>query len=88
MKQIVVTGAVGFIGRNAVAELNRRGHRNLLLVDALGTDEKWKNLIGLQFEDLIGPAEFLKRVESDSIGDTSAIIHLGACSATTEKAQV
>ena len=44
---IVVTGAAGFIGRNVVAELNHRGHQNLLLVDLLGTTEKWANLVGL-----------------------------------------
>jgi nucleoside-diphosphate-sugar epimerase len=40
---IVVTGAAGFIGRNTVAALNRRGHEDVLLVDALGSDEKWRN---------------------------------------------
>lgn len=85
MKQIVVTGAAGFIGRNTVAELNRRGHTNLLLVDLLGTDEKWKNLIGLQFEDLISPADYLKRIQDNTADPAEAIIHLGACSATTER---
>src|SRR5579863_341917 len=49
---IVVTGAAGFIGCNCVAALNARGIDNLLLVDRLGNDEKWRNLIGLRFEDL------------------------------------
>ena len=42
--RIVVTGAAGFIGRNLVAELNRRGYDHLLLVDNLGTEDKWRNL--------------------------------------------
>lgn len=83
-KTIIVTGAAGFIGRNAVAELNRRGYDNLLLVDVLGTDDKWKNLIGLKYEDILSPAELLKRVEEKSLGDVSGVVHLGACSATTE----
>ena len=82
---IVVTGAAGFIGRNVVAELNARGHDNLLLVDQLGTDEKWQNLIGLRYENLISPAEYLQRIESNTATPVSAIIHLGACSATTER---
>lgn len=82
---IIITGAAGFIGRNVVAELNRRGHTNLLLVDRLGTDEKWKNLIGLQYEDLIDPDTFLSRVEANAISGVQSVIHLGACSATTEK---
>ncbi len=79
-KPIVVTGAAGFIGRNVVAELNARGHDDLILVDHLGTDEKWKNLIGLQYEDLLSPAQYLEKLPA-----ASGIIHLGACSATTEK---
>jgi ADP-L-glycero-D-manno-heptose 6-epimerase len=84
-KQIVVTGAAGFIGRNIVAELNARGTDDLLLVDHLGTDEKWHNLVGLRYEDILDPAAFLTRLEAGAIGGVEAIIHLGACSATTER---
>ena len=34
-KPIIVTGAAGFIGRNAVAEPNARGEDELILVDEL-----------------------------------------------------
>ena len=87
-KMTVVTGAAGFIGRNVVAELNRRGQTNLLLVDELGTGEKWKNLPGLQFDDLIAPQEFLDRVHgigNAALPEIDGIVHLGACSATTER---
>ena len=47
----VVTGAAGFIGRNVVAELNRRGAERILIVDDLGSDERWKNLRGLKAEE-------------------------------------
>lgn len=82
----VVTGAAGFIGRNAVAALNARGQDNLLLVDYLGTDEKWKNLRGLRFEDLLTPEQFLERVSGKApLPRIDRILHLGACSATTER---
>lgn len=87
-KMTVVTGAAGFIGRNTVAELNRRGKTDLLLVDDLGTDEKWKNLIGLQYEDLVPVDEFLDRIHgvgTEDLPEIDGIVHLGACSATTEK---
>ena len=82
---IIVTGAAGFIGRNVVAELNRRGHENLLLVDKLGADEKWSNLVGLRFEDIVSPGDFLKSLQAGVAPKAGVCIHLGACSATTEK---
>jgi len=45
---IIVTGAAGFIGRNIVAALNARGIEDIILVDRLGTDDKWRNLRGLE----------------------------------------
>jgi len=82
---IIITGAAGFIGRNTIAELNRQGHENLLLVDQLGTDEKWANLVGLRFDDVISPTKFIESVKADTAPKAVACIHLGACSATTEK---
>jgi ADP-L-glycero-D-manno-heptose 6-epimerase len=84
-KPIIVTGAAGFIGRNTVAELNARGEDEIILVDDLGKDEKWKNLIGLRYEDIVSPEEFLGLIEDGAFADARSVIHLGACSSTTEK---
>ncbi len=84
-KPIIVTGAAGFIGRNIVAELNRRGQRELILTDLLGTEEKWGNLRGLFYEDILSPRAFLDRIEQGQFKDAQAVIHLGACSSTTER---
>jgi ADP-L-glycero-D-manno-heptose 6-epimerase len=84
-KQIVVTGAAGFIGRNVVAALNKRGLTDILLVDYLGKDEKWKNLRGLSYEDILSPSAYIDQVRSNNASKADAIIHLGACSATTER---
>ena len=81
---IVVTGAAGFIGRNAVAALNQRGVSELLLVDQLGEDDKWKNLRGLVYEDLIQPGDLARWLDGKG-RSVDAIVHLGACSATTER---
>jgi ADP-L-glycero-D-manno-heptose 6-epimerase len=84
-KLTVVTGAAGFIGRNVVAMLNARGNDDLILVDRLGKDEKWQNLLGLRYEDILDPDEFLSRVEANKLPGVAGIVHLGACSATTER---
>ena len=83
-RPIVVTGAAGFIGCNVVAELNRRGEDEIVIVDELGKDEKWKNLVGLRYEDIVSPEEFLGLIEDGAFADARSVIHLGACSSTTE----
>lgn len=81
---LIVTGAAGFIGRNLVAALNQRGETNIFLVDALGRDEKWRNLAGLAFEDFWSIADFRQCVRTNALPKTTTIFHLGACSATDE----
>ena len=50
-----------------------------------GEAEKWKNLVGLRYEEIISPEDFLGLLEQHAFTDARAVIHLGACSATTEK---
>ena len=80
----VVTGGAGFIGRNVVAELNRRGEERILVVDRLGTDERWKNLRGLKMEDIWSIERFREAFRGDGLPPVKVVYHLGACSATTE----
>lgn len=88
---IAVTGAAGLIGSAVVRELNRRGRRDLILVDHLGSSDKWMNLRTLQYLHYAEKDDFLERVLSGAtVGGRKAkkleaIIHLGACSATTER---
>lgn len=83
--KVIVTGGAGFIGRNLVAELNRRGETDILLVDQLGEAAKWKNLVGLEYEDYIDKVDFRNAVYEDAIEDAEAVLHMGACSSTTEE---
>ncbi len=84
---IIVTGGAGFIGSAIVWQLNQLGEENILVVDELGSDEKWKNLVGLNFKDFINKHDFIEDViDGELTGyEANAIIHMGANSSTTEK---
>lgn len=89
-RRVIVTGGAGFIGSVFVEHLNRAGVTDILIVDDLGTSSKWKNLVDLTYTDYLHKDEFLRRVEAGQGGGErfaapDAIVHLGACSATTEQ---
>ncbi|MFH1370104.1 MAG: ADP-glyceromanno-heptose 6-epimerase [Planctomycetota bacterium] len=82
---IIVTGGAGFIGSALVAELNKRGVDDILVVDRLACDQRWKNLVNLRFADYIDKDDFLDMVAEDVLPfSVEAVFHLGACSSTTE----
>lgn len=83
---IVVTGGAGFIGSAFVWKLNSEGINDIVIVDRLGTSEKWKNLVNLKYVDFFHKDNFLKMICEDKISfNVEAIIHMGACSSTTER---
>jgi len=81
---IIVTGSAGFIGSAVIAALNSRGINDILAVDCLGTDARWKNLRSLSFADYVEKDNFLEIALGNKIPAPKAVFHLGACTSTTE----
>jgi ADP-L-glycero-D-manno-heptose 6-epimerase len=82
-KITLITGGAGFIGSAVIRELNNRGITNIVIVDSLGSDDKWKNLVGKSFCDIIHETQLFDWL-SDKQASIGGIIHLGACSSTVE----
>jgi ADP-L-glycero-D-manno-heptose 6-epimerase len=83
---IVVTGGAGFIGSAFVARLNADGVQDIIVVDELTSVAREKNLTGKSFRQFIGKQEFIDAVRTNALPTgISAIVHMGACSSTTEK---
>jgi ADP-L-glycero-D-manno-heptose 6-epimerase len=78
---IIVTGATGFIGSNVVADLNDMGATELLLVDDLGMESKWKNIAKRRFEEIVLPGELPGLLSK--LAGCECVFHLGANSSTT-----
>ena len=82
---IIVTGGAGFIGSALIAALNKRQIADILVVDQLASDEKWKNLRNLSFADYVEKDDFLEMVVENKLSPpVEAVFHLGACTSTTE----
>lgn len=83
---IIVTGGAGFIGSAFLWRLNEEGIDDVCVVDHLGTSDKWKNLAKRRYRDYLHKDEFLQLIRADTFPFTvEAVIHLGACSSTTER---
>ncbi len=85
--RVVVTGAAGLIGSALVRHLNLEDCDDLIVVDRLGTSEKWRHLVPLRFADYLDAEEFFARIaaQPDAFGEIATVFHLGACSSTTER---
>ena len=86
----IVTGGAGFIGSAMIWKLNTLGINNILVVDNLASSEKWKNLVNRSYADYMHRDAFIDLVSNNDFEDVigeevEAVIHMGACSSTTER---
>ncbi|HXV15435.1 MAG TPA: ADP-glyceromanno-heptose 6-epimerase [Gemmatimonadaceae bacterium] len=83
--RVLVTGGAGFIGSRLIHELNNRGIENIVVSDFLGTDMRWRNIEPLAFADYVDAGVLLDSLDAGTLGDFDLVLHMGACSSTTER---
>ena len=63
---IFVTGGTGFIGSNIVATLNERGVTDIIILDSLGHESKWRNIAKRRFYNIVTPDKIERFLEFGS----------------------
>jgi ADP-L-glycero-D-manno-heptose 6-epimerase len=81
---MIVTRGAGLLGSALVTRLAAASGR-VGVVDDLGPDGRFRNLAGTGIADCWESDDFLRRIAGDGgLPQLRAIVHLGACSSTTE----
>tara|TARA_B100000519_G_scaffold119946_1_gene103533 strand:+ start:256 stop:1197 length:942 start_codon:yes stop_codon:yes gene_type:complete len=80
---ILLTGGAGFIGSNTLLALNKCSRKDIIVVDNINSKEKSNNIKGLDYLFNINKNDLWSWLNSNK-PKLSLIIHLGACTDTTE----
>jgi ADP-L-glycero-D-manno-heptose 6-epimerase len=82
---IIVTGANGFIGSAFVWELNQMGRSDIICVDSISPRQRPQLLASRRYLRFLDKTEIWSFLETpQAMGHVEAIVHMGACSSTTE----
>jgi ADP-L-glycero-D-manno-heptose 6-epimerase len=81
---IVITGGAGMIGSMIAWHLNTQfSHNNLVIADRITHEDQWQNLVKRDYAQYLDKDQLPDWLEARD--DVTAIIHMGAISATTER---
>ncbi|MFN4227010.1 MAG: ADP-glyceromanno-heptose 6-epimerase [Candidatus Ratteibacteria bacterium] len=81
--RIILTGGAGFIGSCFLDYLNRKGIKEIVVVDHINQEKK-KNIENKKFKEYYDKDEFLLKIEKKFDKNFDFLIHLGACTNTRE----
>lgn len=81
---IIVTGATGFIGSAIVWELNAMGREDIICVDTVPPQARPGILDKRKYDRFFDHNELLEYLKNNPQEKIDWIIHMGACSSTTE----
>lgn len=81
---IIVTGGAGFIGSVICEALQNNNFEDIVVVDWLGCEDKWKNIAKRELHSIVSPEEIDEFINKH-VDEIDAIVHMGAISTTTEK---
>ena len=81
---IVVTGATGFIGSAIVWQLNSMGYKDILVCDTIRPTARPGILDNREYTRFVTKDELLTELQTPDAQKIQWIIHMGACSSTTE----
>jgi ADP-L-glycero-D-manno-heptose 6-epimerase len=82
--RVLVTGGAGLIGSALIWGLNQHGVDDIVVVDRLGSDARWRNLNALRFADYLEADDLFDALENGALGHFDTVLHLGANSSTLE----
>jgi len=81
---IIITGGAGMIGSIIAWHINNKLSRDdMVIVDRITHPDQWQNLVKRRYAHYLDKDQLLSWLEGRN--DISAIIHMGAISATTER---
>ncbi len=81
---IIITGGAGMIGSVIAWHLNTKLQRDdLVIVDRITHEDQWQNLVKRQYAQYLDKDQLLDWLQHHD--GVTAIIHMGAISATTER---